>query len=112
MQAQLEAAPKKAMTFFESMLVHMTIEDVSAEALQLQSHYLQAGIVSEKWAGDALHVAMATVGSCSMIVSWNFQHIVHFDKIPQYNAVNTLRGYLSIAIYSPREVIVYEDQDL
>jgi hypothetical protein len=28
-----------------------------------------------------------------MIISWNFKHIVHFQKIPKYNAVNALNGY-------------------
>jgi len=37
---------------------------------------------------------------------------VHFQKIPLYNAVNTLQGYRSIAIYSPREVICDEDEDV
>ena len=41
--------------------------------------------------------------------SWNFRHIVNFQKIPRYNAVNTLNGYKEIAIYSPLEVIEYED---
>jgi hypothetical protein len=46
------------------------------------------------------------------IVSWNFQHIVHFHKIPLYNAMNTLKGYQQIAIFSPREVIQYEDEEI
>ena len=46
-----------------------------------------------------------------MIVSWNFKHIVHYQKIPLYNAVNTLQGYGNIFIYSPLEVMGYEDQD-
>ncbi len=44
-----------------------------------------------------------------MIVSWNFKHIVYFQKIPKYNTVNTLNGYLSINIFSPLEVIDYDD---
>ena len=36
---------------------------------------------------------------------------VHFDKIPKYNAVNTLNGYGQIGIYSPLEVISYDDND-
>jgi len=38
--------------------------------------------------------------------------IVHFQKIPLYNAVNTLRGYQQIAIFSPREVIQYEEEEV
>ena len=33
-----------------------------------------------------------------------------FDSL--YNAVNTLRGYQQIAIFSPREVIKYEDEEI
>jgi hypothetical protein len=56
---------------------------------------------------DALHVAISTISGCDLIVSWNFKHIVHFDKIPKYNAVNVLNGYGRIGIYSPLEVIKY-----
>jgi hypothetical protein len=83
------------------------VVDVSAEALSLRDAYLEAGVVTQQWADDALHVAIATVASCSLIVSWNFRHIVHFEKIPLYNAVNTLKGYGTIGIFSPLEVIGY-----
>jgi len=78
----------------------------------LRDAYLQAKIVTPKYADDALHVALATVAGCTLIVSWNFQHIVHFQKIPLYNAINVLQGYQPIAIYSPREVIHYEDEEV
>lgn len=63
-------------------------------------------------ATDALHVALATISGAYMIVSWNFRHIVNYQKIPKYNAVNKLHGYSDIAIYSPLEVIEHEDEDL
>jgi hypothetical protein len=40
-----------------------------------------------------------------IVVSWNFKHIVHFDKIAGFETVNTLKYYRSPRIYSPREVI-------
>ena len=46
-----------------------------------------------------------------MIVSWNFQHIVHFQRIPLYNGVNMLSGYSVIAIHSPPEVIGDEEEE-
>jgi len=77
--------------------------------LKLRVAYLKADIVTNKYSNDALHVALATVTNCKIIVSWNFKHIVHFKKIPLYNAVNILQGYEQIAIYSPLEVIRYEE---
>jgi len=86
-----------------------TIVKVTADALILQMAYIQAGILTEKWYDDALHVAVATVTGCDLIVSWNFKHIVNFNKIPKFNAVNILQGYRHIDIYSPLEVTDNEE---
>ncbi len=109
---EIAVAPQIVRQFFEEVLPIAEIATVTPEAIQLQEAYLSAGIVSERFAADALHVALATTSGASMIVSWNFRHIVNFQKIPKYNAVNKLHGYNDIAIYSPLEVIGYEDQDL
>lgn len=107
--AEIELAPKNIQDFFESVLPKLTIVDISEEALLLRDAYIDAKILTPKYADDALHVSMASVSSCSIIVSWNFKHIVHFDKIPLYNAINVLKGYDQILIYSPLEVIEYEE---
>jgi hypothetical protein len=60
---------------------------------------------------DALHVAIATVSRCAVIVSWNFKHVVNFERIPLYNGVNLSQGYAAIAIHTPQEVILHEDED-
>ncbi len=52
-------------------------------------------------------IALATTADVDVLVSWNFRHIVHFDKIRQFNAANLERGYKPIDIYSPREVTNY-----
>lgn len=106
---EIHAAPKKVQELFPDILPIIDIAEVTAEALKLQHAYTEAGILSEKHSTDALHVALATISQASLIVSWNFRHIVNFQKIPMYNAVNTLHGYREIAIYSPLEVIEYED---
>jgi hypothetical protein len=54
---------------------------------------------------DAQHIAAASVAEADMVVSWNFRHIVHYEKINGYHAVNLLNGYKPIPIYSPREVV-------
>jgi len=94
--------------FFIELLDIVDVVEISEAALNLKDMYVETGIVTPQWNDDALHVAIATVASCSLIVSWNFKHIVHFEKIPLYNAVNTLKGYGNIGIFSPLEVIQYE----
>ncbi|OQY43587.1 MAG: hypothetical protein B6242_14385 [Anaerolineaceae bacterium 4572_78] len=91
------------------MLAFADIVEISEATLALRDAYLAAEIVSQKYSNDALHVALATMSNCTLLVSWNFKHIVHYQKIPLYNAVNILHGYAQINIFSPLEVISYED---
>ena len=106
-EAEIEPAPENIRTFFAKYAETASIAIANQEALELQLSYIDSGVVTENSLEDALHVAIATVSGCDLIVSWNFKHIVHFDKIPKYNAVNVLNGYGHIGIYSPLEVIHY-----
>lgn len=106
--AEIEPAPQDVRDLFERYMAVAEIVHVSAEAIQLQRQYIDAGIVTSQAEQDALHVAVASVSGCDLIVSWNFKHIVHFDKIGNFNAVNVLRGHRQIGIYSPLEVISYD----
>ncbi|MCK9460446.1 MAG: hypothetical protein M0R80_12475 [Proteobacteria bacterium] len=77
----------------------------SAEARALRDAYLKARVVGRASANDAFHVALATVARADLVVSWNFKHVVHYDKIRMFNAVNLMRGYTAIEIRSPLEVV-------
>ncbi len=57
-----------------------------------------------------LHIALATVADADIVVSWNFRHIVRFDKIRAFNAVNMEAGYKALAIHSSREVATHESE--
>ena len=58
-----------------------------------------------------MHIALSTAADVDVLVSWNFKHIVHYDKIRQFNAVNLRLGYKSLQIFSPREVANYENKN-
>jgi hypothetical protein len=104
--AELDSAPQKVRTTLAE-LPPESIEaiEVSAEAQRLQTAYMAAEVVGSKHENDAFHVALATVARADLVVSWNFKHIVHFDKIRGFNAVNLREGYLPIEIHSPLEVV-------
>lgn len=75
------------------------------ESEHLRDQFLAAGVLGAASEGDAHHVALATVARADMIVSWNFRHIVHYEKMRGFNAVNLREGYQPIEIHSPREVV-------
>jgi len=109
---ELSKAPQPVRGLFDTLLPNMELVRLDSDARALQSACLSSGIVGPKSSDDALHVALATTGEADLIVSWNFRHIVHFEKVPRYNAVNRLNGWRELAIHTPREVIAYEDEDI
>jgi hypothetical protein len=104
----MENAPEYVKEFFNEMLPYSEMLQITKSSLTLRSAYIKEKVLSEKSKDDALHVAIASTNQCDMIVSWNFKHIVNFNRIPLFNAVNALNGVGSIQIYSPMEVIAYE----
>jgi len=103
---ELDEAPAEVQGVLPS-LPFDSIEQVefSPEADRLKDLYLAAGVVGAAHTNDALHVALAVVAHADMIVSWNFRHIVHFDKMRGFNAVNLREGYGRLEILSPLEVV-------
>ena len=108
-EKEILAAPEHINILYNEILPLTKNINITEKAVKLQEAYLKEKILSNKWEDDALHIALATIEKCKMIVSWNFKHIVNFKKIPLYNAVNILKGYEKIEIYSPLEIINNED---
>jgi predicted nucleic acid-binding protein len=111
-EEELSAAPQKIQDFFTTHLSLIEMNAVTEEAILLQEAYLFHHVVGEGSMADALHVASATILGCQIIVSWNFKHIVHFQKIPLYNGINRMKGYGELGIYTPMEMIADENEDL
>jgi len=106
---ELGKAPEKV----RKLLVSLPSENIekviqTEEVFELRDAYLEAGVVGPASFEDAEHIATASVHFVDFVVSWNFKHIVHFDKIRGYQAINRLNGYNRIEIYSPLEVASYE----
>lgn len=57
------------------------VSAVDASALALADAYQERGIVSPKYAGEAVHIALATAAEVALLVSRNFRYIVHYGKI-------------------------------
>ena len=103
---ELSRAPRNVQNVLSSLSPeHTETVPETFETQRLRDLYISAGVATRAQANDALHVALATIARADMIVSWNFKHIVHFDKIRGFNSVNIREGLPPIAIYSPLEVI-------
>lgn len=83
---------------------YLEIAKLTEEARQLSQHYIKEKIVTKKSLADTQHIAVATIQQVDLLVSWNFKHIVNYDKIRLYNAVNLKYGYKILEIRNPRDL--------
>jgi predicted nucleic acid-binding protein len=107
---ELELAPLKVRQFYADLPAG-SVESIefNDEMADLRDAYITAKVVSRRFRDDAAHVAAATVAKADLIISWNFRHLVKWERIRAFNAVNLRLGYPIMTILSPLEVISYEE---
>ncbi len=107
---EISKAPEYVQETLKTLLEYdPEVLEITEPALELSELYLKRNILTPKFRDDALHIALASLANVDVLVSWNFRHIVHYDKIRLFNSVNIENGLKSIDIYSPREVTNYEE---
>ena len=109
---ELEGAPARVREVFAEISENSVLVAIDSDIEDLRDAYIEAGVVGASSLDDAEHIAVASAERVDLVVSWNFKHIVHFDKIKGYNAVNLLKGYQPIDIRNPVEVIDHEEKDI
>lgn len=77
---------------------------LSEEAIVLADQYIKEKVVGRSSLEDCRHIALATVAKVDVVASWNFKHIVNFNRIKGYNSVNLRMGYPALEIRSPLEL--------
>lgn len=80
------------------------LEKLSSKGEEIETlaeEYVKRLIIPVKHVEDAIHIAIATVYSLDVLVSWNFEHIVKLKTKREVNAVNLLFGYSQLEIVEP-----------
>lgn len=110
-RVELLAAPGPVRAIVEGIPnAHREHVEMTPEAAELADRYVDAGAIGHANRIDAQHIALATVNHVSVLVSWNFRHIVNLWRIQAYNSVNLREGYAALEIRTPREVIRHGEE--
>jgi len=79
--------------------------EIDDEVEVLAQTYIIERALGKASENDAYHIALASVNRLDCLISWNFKHIVNFDKIKMFNSINLRLGYPLIDIRSPLEFL-------
>ncbi len=111
-EAELALAPDRVQEIVASLSDDRIIRcPITPDVAELRQAYLDAGVLGTGSFDDATHVAIATAHSADLLISWNFRHIVNYDKIRGFNAVNLRLNYRSLSIHSPPEIVYGKDEE-
>jgi predicted nucleic acid-binding protein len=111
-QDELSFAPENVKKLVENIKVENTeFIGTTEEAVDMAKQYIIEKVVGQTSLSDCLHIALATINRADFLISWNFKHIVNVERIRGYNAVNIKNGYKQLEIRSPRDFMIYEDNN-
>lgn len=83
----------------------LTFIEMSEEVETLAQTYISEKALGKASINDAYHIALSSIHRLDCLISWNFKHIVNFDKIKIFNSINLRLGYPLIDIRSPLEFL-------
>jgi predicted nucleic acid-binding protein len=107
---EISHCPEPKRTFLYSKLAKVKYEEVKQNITSevLAKLYSKEGGLPPSSVNDAKHIAIATISSCNIIVSWNFNHIVNLRAMTAVDSVNLKEGYHLLRILSPSMLINQE----
>ena len=87
-----------------AVLDGIDVLSVTDEAIEFAAHLLQLGVVPEKAATDALHVALACTNGIHYLLTWNCKHIANAERFDAIATACLENGYQSPIICTPDEL--------
>ncbi len=110
---ELEDAPEKVRGVLAEMPEDaVEVIPIDDDVQELANAYVSARALDQDSQSDALHIAAATLAGADLLLSWNFRHIVNYERIRKFNSVNIAHGYRRIEIRSPLEVRHAEEEGI
>ena len=104
-QLEMSFAPDQVKRVLDEIPAQfLDIMSLTSETEFLALQYIKEKALGKKSLADAQHIATATIGQVDLLVSWNFKHIVNFNRIRLFNSVNLKHGYKILEIRNPRDL--------
>jgi predicted nucleic acid-binding protein len=89
----------------------MEVLPVTETAVRVVEVYVERYVMPRDPAGDAAHLALASVHKCDYLVTWNCAHPANASKAGHIRMVNTLLGLHVPLLVTPLELAGDEDDE-
>ncbi len=87
------------------MLSEFDLLDITDEVTDFASAILDAGIIPQKAATDAAHIAIAAVHNMQFLMTWNCAHLANAEILIGIRSVCQAKGFECPIICTPEELM-------
>jgi len=95
--------PRKASAL--ELVSELPLLDINEAVADTVATYISNHVMPNDPAGDALHLAVASVHKCDFLLTWNCRHLANANKFGHIRRINTLLGLFVPAIVTPLELL-------
>ena len=75
--------------------------EVDEEAQRIAELYIRHYVMPDEDAGDAVHLALASIHEADYLLTWNLRHLANPNKVEHITVINRRLGLLTPVILSP-----------
>jgi len=87
------------------LVEQLELLEITPAVLDVVDTYISRHVMPADPAGDALHLALASVHRCDFLVTWNCRHLANANKFGHIRRVNTLLGLYVPSLVTPLELL-------
>jgi predicted nucleic acid-binding protein len=103
--AELSRTPEPKRSDCLGLLANLSVLEISTEVRELVRIYVENKLMPDDTEGDALHLALATLHECDILVSWNCRHIANANKTDHIRMINGRLGHETPRLITPLEYL-------
>ena len=87
------------------LVERLDLLEITPAVLDVVDTYISRHVMPADPAGDALHLALASVHRCDFLVTWNCRHLPNANKFGHIRRVNTLLGLYVPSLVTPLQLL-------
>ena len=84
--------------------------EITEDVVQIVEVYIARKVMPQNPSGDALHLALASVHECDILLTWNCLHLANANKFAHIQRVNALMGLKTPVMATPFQ-LMQEDEE-
>ena len=87
------------------LIQDLPVVEISQAVADTVSAYISHYVMPADPAGDALHLAIASVHKCDFLLTWNCRHLANANKFAHIRRVNGMLGLFVPTLVTPLELL-------